>query len=142
MSEPQLGDSAKENDQEKSADPKNEVKTSSNSPEKQDKDKTAQHKQNRRASEDVRIHSNRQRIYYNQKQFVNFIFLIKSLYFHSNNHYLLLKNAMILQQVECKVSLRAIPIIEEVVGHLISPADHGSRRRVLFRLIQHLLLQN
>uniref|UniRef100_A0A915MR35 C2H2-type domain-containing protein n=1 Tax=Meloidogyne javanica TaxID=6303 RepID=A0A915MR35_MELJA len=69
MSEPQLGDSAKENDQEKSADPKNEVKTSSNSPEKQDKEKSVQHKQNRRASEDVRIHSNRQRIYYNQKQF-------------------------------------------------------------------------
>uniref|UniRef100_A0A914L3P9 C2H2-type domain-containing protein n=2 Tax=Meloidogyne incognita group TaxID=654580 RepID=A0A914L3P9_MELIC len=69
MSEPQLGDSAKENDQEKSADPKNVDKTSSNSPEKQDKEKTVQHKQNRRASEDVRIHSNRQRIYYNQKQF-------------------------------------------------------------------------
>ena len=74
MSEPQLGDSAKENDQEKSADPKNVDKTSSNSPEKQDKEKTVQHKQNRRASEDVRIHSNRHRIYYNQKQFVNFIF--------------------------------------------------------------------
>ncbi|CAK5012968.1 unnamed protein product [Meloidogyne enterolobii] len=69
MSEPQLGDSAKENDQQKSADSKNVVKTSSNSPEKQDKDKPVQHKQNRRASEDVRLHSNRQRIYYNQKQF-------------------------------------------------------------------------
>ncbi|KAL7079837.1 hypothetical protein ACQ4LE_000386 [Meloidogyne hapla] len=71
MSEPQLGDSAKENEQgEKSGSSTVVGKSSSNLHEKQDNEvKVAQHQQNRRSSEDHRIYSNRHRTYYNQKQF-------------------------------------------------------------------------